>query len=97
MIWFVRSLHYSLIVLMFMELIEFSMVFMHRNDALSKKGLDKVFWFRRLVSIGFLFICVWSFNKIYNWEGHKPIEALAASSLIGDSSQGSSDDQCTND
>lgn len=84
MIYWVKFPKFFLGIVVAMCVIEFFMVFMHRNEALSKQGYDKFLLIRRGISFFFMGFALYCFWGIYAWSGHEPVEVLAANKCTND-------------
>lgn len=84
LVWTVEWLYIILSIYMYAQVFEFGMIFMHRNEAMSKETQDKIIYARRLLAIVLTIIVFLCYKSIYNWHGHEPIEVLAETQCSND-------------
>lgn len=68
--------HYLLWVVIFLISFEIAMVFMHRNDGLSKSIIDKMIYFRRAVTIVIEGYFIFSLVRLFSFNSHEVLRAV---------------------
>lgn len=85
MIYWVEFLHFFLIFMIFSQMFEYAMIFMHSEDALSLNMYSKCILFRHLLAFASGCVCAFCFWGIYNWTGHRYIQTLVNKNCTQDS------------
>jgi heme/copper-type cytochrome/quinol oxidase subunit 4 len=71
---------WSFVVMLWLCAIELTLTWMHAHEALPFTALNKIVLGRRLLSIALQLFTFIYIQGIYNWDGHAPIDVLAAES-----------------
>ena len=77
-------MHFFVMVNLSAQIIEYIMLFMHKEEALSKPAMDKITMIRRIVTILSEIICVLLLVLIYNSSHDKIVEYLIANPCSDD-------------
>jgi hypothetical protein len=84
MVYWVFVLKWSVYGMIWIQAIEFFMIFMHNNDALAEGPYNKIVIARQVIglaAVGFCFFCTWG---IYQWDGLALVAALSENKCTTD-------------
>ena len=84
MLYWISFFRFFLWGMIYSQIFEVFMIFMHDSDVLGESKYNKIMLLRKIwgiICICVCFFCTWG---IYNWDGHKMVNALASSSCTND-------------
>jgi hypothetical protein len=88
-VYWVYFIYYFMWVVIWIQVFEYAMVFMHNNDALDASTFNKMYTVKKCMGLVCSFVCLYCIRGVFQWNGknlhvHTKVTALAESHCTSD-------------